>query len=704
MNDPNGLVYYNGKYHLFFQHNPFGMQAGNNSWGHAVSTNLVTWEEKPIAIPMKNGVKIFSGSVVVDWKNTSGFGINGKPPLVAIYTGKTTVEDQRIAYSNDEGLTWTNYSANPVLTMNNNQFRDPKVVWHDETQKWIMVVSTGAYQSIAFYSSPDLKRWTAMPGFGGQGNRTAMWECPDLLRLPVDGDSTNKKWALVHSVSPSAQYFIGGFNGEKFLWDDTPLTNSTLIDDFENTYDKWRVSGNCFGTAPATGTSTFQGYQGSKLIRSGINGNTMVGKMISTEFIIQKNYISFLISGGYDMKKLRISLIVDGETKETSTGMNEAIMKWRNWDVSRFTGRTAHIEIVDSATGGWGSINVDQIIQSEKMADFVNMGQVDYGKDFYAVQSFSDVPDGRKIWIAWLGNWSYAEAAPTTPWKGIMTIPREVKLETHNGMLRLVQRPVEELKSLRKNNISFRNRTVNSINAALNENMINSIQANTSFRQFELKTKLSVRNKSGFSFKFKKSGGQYTEFVFDFLNKQIRFDRSRSGALTHDGSFSQIQIAPLITENDSIDIHLFVDNSSVELFASNGQVVMSNQLFPDSTSNRIELTSLNEDFTIEEFDIWRFQKTGVLPGPVIEKFPLFKIYPNPVINGNGVTIKVKDELAGKVDFKVIDATGKILSGFAFESNSIILPRNKLPLNKGLYFIYASYGHVSQTEKIVLLDH
>ena len=180
MNDPNGLVHYNGKYHLFYQCNPSGIGPGNVSWGHAISTDLVNWEEKPIAIPVQNGVMAYSGSVVVDWKNTSGFGINGKPPLVALYTGKTNVEDQRVAYSNDEGLTWTNYSQNPVLSLNNNQFRDPKVTWHEETQKWIMVVSQGAWQGIRFFTSPDLKkldlnrgiwshrkylRFLGMPGF-----------------------------------------------------------------------------------------------------------------------------------------------------------------------------------------------------------------------------------------------------------------------------------------------------------------------------------------------------------------------------------------------------------------------------------------------------------------------------------------------------------------------------------------------------------
>ena len=181
MNDPNGLVCYNGKYHLFYQCNPSGIEPGNTSWGHAISTDLVNWQEQPVAIPVQNGVMAYSGSVVVDWNNTSGFGINGNPPLIAIYTGKTNVEDQRIAYSNDEGLTWTNYDQNPVLEMNNNQFRDPKVIWHKESQKWIMAVAIPAYQGIRFYSSTNLKNWTHLTAFGSVGNLNGLWECPDFF-------------------------------------------------------------------------------------------------------------------------------------------------------------------------------------------------------------------------------------------------------------------------------------------------------------------------------------------------------------------------------------------------------------------------------------------------------------------------------------------------------------------------------------------
>jgi sucrose-6-phosphate hydrolase SacC (GH32 family) len=701
MSDPNGLVYYNGKYHMFYQYNPYGTQPANQSWGHAISKDLVNWEERPVAIPIRNGLMVYSGCVVVDWKNTSGFGTNGKPPLVAIYTGASTVQDQRIAYSNDEGNTWTNYSGNPVLTMNNNQFRDPKVTWNENMQKWIMVVSQGSYQGIRIYSSPNLRNWTIVNGFAPTGNLSGMWECPDLFKMQIDSDSTKEKWVLAHSVTPNAQYFIGKLDSSQFTWEKV-LPNGILIDDFEgDNYNNWTVTGTSFGSSPIKGTASSSGYLGNKLINSFSDGNAAQGKLVSHDFTISKRFISFLIGGGYYPTGTYIKLIVNGETIRSGTGMNEDLMKWRNWDVSSFIGRKGRIEIVDSVTGVWGHINIDHLIQSDAEVDNVNYGQVDYGKDFYALQTFSDIPNGRKIWIAWMNNWSYATATPTTPWKGIMSIPREITLQTRNGQLKLIQNPIEELTTLRKSNISFRNKNVSEINSALNNNMINNIQSNTSFKQFELKAKIAVQNKSGFSLKFKKYGVQYSEFVFDFVNKEIRFDRSRSGALTADQYYRQLQIAPLIVQDGFIDLHLFVDNSSVELFSGGGEVVMSNLIFPDSVSNRIEFTSLDEDFSIEEFDIWKFQKSFVLPGQPIENFPLFKLYPNPVVNSNGVTIKIKEQMVGEVKFKLFDDTGTLIYEFLPSSNSMILPRNKMATSKGILFLKGSYGSFTQTEKIVV---
>ena len=705
MSDPNGPVYYNGKYHLFYQYNPLGILPVNMSWGHAVSTDLINWEEKPVAMPVQNGVQVYSGSVVVDWNNTSGFGINGKPPLVAIYTGASSVQDQRIAYSNDEGTTWTNYSGNPVLSMNNNQFRDPKVIWHKESQKWIMVVSQGSYQGIRFYSSSNLKNWVALPGFGPAGNKSAFWECPDLFKLSVDNDTSNMKWVLIHSVSPTAQYFVGDFTGEQFSWQNA-VPSGIIIDDFEsNDYNSWIATGSSFGNSPALGTGAVSGYLGSRLINSSSpNGTGAQGKLVSSSFVISKKYISFLIGGGYNPEKGCIKLVVNGEAVRSSTGMNENLFKWKNWDVSSFAGQTAHIEIVDSVTGRWGHVNVDHIIQSDIMNDDVNYGQVDYGKDFYAVQSFSDMPDGRRVWLAWINNWNYAGQIPTSPWKGIMSIPREVKLEVHNGQLKLVQKPIEELKILRSSGLNLDNESLSSINNSL-RNVISTTLHTPTFKQFELKVKVSVANKNGFSLKFKKSGLQYTEFIFDFINKQIIFDRSKNSGgtiLSADATFKDRQVAPLIIEDGFIDLHLFVDNCSAELFAGGGQMVMSNLIFPDSTSNKIEMTSLGDDFIFEEFDIWKLEKRAFVPTQTIQQYSIFKVYPNPIVNNNGITVKIEDGMVGKVTFNLFDITGKQITEFQPSSNSIIIPRNKLGRNKGMYFLRGSDGQTTQTEKLVIL--
>lgn len=696
---------------MFYQYNPSGILWGNMSWGHAVSTDLINWEEKPVAIPVQNGVMAFSGSVVVDWNNTSGFGINGKPPLIAIYTGaRPTIQDQRLAYSNDEGLTWTAYSQNPVIQSNNNQFRDPKVIWHKESQKWIMVVATGFNNKIRFYSSPDLKTWKLLQDFGPVGNVSGVWECPDFFKLPIDNDTNNTKWVLLHSVTAQnrAQYFIGDFDGEHFTWT-SKTPNGELIDDFEHeNYKNWIVTGTAFGSGPAIGNlesqKTVSGYLGYKLINSFRAGNSSVGKLVSPEFNIQKNYIGFLIGGGDLLNGAYIKLVVNGETVRTGTGQGDDFMKWKNWDVSNFIGQTAHLEVVDSVTGMWGHILVDHIIQSDVMIDHVNNGQIDNGEDFYAAQSFSDMPDGRRIWLGWLNNWNYAASIPTMPWKGIMSIPRELKLETHNGQLKLVQAPVNELKNLRKDGLSFSNTTLDVINNSL-RNVINNSLYNPTFKQFELKAKVAVTNQDGFSIKFKKNGVQYSEFIFDFANKEIRFNRSRSGKLTDNGMFRKMQTAPLIVENGFMDVHLIVDNCSAELFSGNGQIVMSNQIFPDSTSNKIELTALDEDIIFESFKVWKIEKRASLPtSPVVIKDPLFHFYPNPIANSNSLTLKVRDEMKGQVIFKIFNSSGILVSEFQPSSNSLIIPINKVPSAGGLYFITGSDGITTQTEKLVVLGH
>jgi fructan beta-fructosidase len=227
INDPNGLVYFDGEYHLFFQYNPFGNVWGHMTWGHAVSTNLINWSHLPPAIPEENGIMIFSGTVVVDKTNSSGFaGNTGKVPMVAIYTGhrEGINQSQHLAYSLDKGRTWTKYDKNPILDLGKKDFRDPKVFWYEPDNKWVMVVALPLEKKIQFYRSQNLKDWTYMSDFGPAGDTSGIWECPDLFRVPVQHSRNEYKWVLMHSPAPYMQYFVGDFNGTSFK-NENPFNN-----------------------------------------------------------------------------------------------------------------------------------------------------------------------------------------------------------------------------------------------------------------------------------------------------------------------------------------------------------------------------------------------------------------------------------------------------------------------------------------------
>lgn len=233
MNDANGLVFKDGEYHLYFQYNPYGSVWGNMHWGHSVSRDLVHWQHLPVAIERDTMGHIFSGSCVVDARNDAGTGTNN---IIAFYTSHRNMQPghqrqvQCMAYSSDNGRTFTKYEGNPIITPFDGleNFRDPKVFWYAPQEKWVMIVS--ADKNMRFYESRNLKDWTYMSEWGeGYGPQPNQFECPDFIQLPVDGDKQRMKWVMIVNINPGfvyggsgTMYFVGDFDGHRFTCDTKP--------------------------------------------------------------------------------------------------------------------------------------------------------------------------------------------------------------------------------------------------------------------------------------------------------------------------------------------------------------------------------------------------------------------------------------------------------------------------------------------------
>ena len=243
MNDPNGLVWYEGEWHLFYQHN----LDGKLHWGHAVSADLTRWTPLPTALFPDADGDVWSGSAVVDVEDVSGF-FGGGSGLIAFWTHHNTLAPPRgpqaqcLSFSRDRGRTWTPYAGNPVVPNPHiADFRDPKVIHHKPSGQWVMAVAV--FDRIHFYTSPDLKCWTFGSAFGeGQGSHAGVWECPDLFPLSVDGSPGESRWVLIVSISGEGcvrtQYFVGDFDGANFrsenpaetiLWSDGGMDNYAAV-------------------------------------------------------------------------------------------------------------------------------------------------------------------------------------------------------------------------------------------------------------------------------------------------------------------------------------------------------------------------------------------------------------------------------------------------------------------------------------------
>ena len=461
MNDPNGLVYFDGEYHLFYQHNPHGNSWGHMSWGHAVSRDLVHWRHLPIALYEEYGVMIFSGCCVVDHNNTSRFGKNGKPPMVAIYTGHGLgKQTQDIAYSNDRGRTWTKYEGNPVIDKNEADFRDPKVFWHEPTGNWIMVVSMATDKYVEFYSSADLKTWTYLSKFGPAGVKgKPNWECPDIFELPIEGEIDKTKWVL--EVDMGAGSVAGGSGGEYFIG----------------------------------------------------------------EF--------------------------DGREFKCDHDLNQS--QW-----------------------------------------------VDYGRDFYAPVSFSDIPrsDGRRIWIGWMNNWE-TSLVPTKPWRSAMSIPRVLSLRNSGDTYRLVQTPVKEIESLRGKLITLSNVTVDG------DKSLSSL--GVSGDRLEVMATLAIGDAETCGLKFRVGANEETVVAYNTSSGKLFVDRTKSGETDFHPAFAGVHSAPVKLVDGKIKLHIYVDSSSIEVFANDGATVLTERIFPGPTSVDVWGFCQGGKALISELKAWNLQ-------------------------------------------------------------------------------------------------
>ncbi|RCX13562.1 levanase [Fontibacillus phaseoli] len=461
MNDPNGMVYFKGEYHLFFQHHPKGLTWGTMHWGHAVTKDLVTWEELEIALAPDEFGTIFSGSAVVDWHNTTGF-FEEEPGLVAIFThhlevpGSPLVETQSLAYSKDRGRTWTKHEGNPVLKHDSYlDFRDPKVFWHYETERWIMILACG--QTVCLYHSPDLKSWTFGSEFGaGIGFHGGVWECPDLFPLNVDGDASRQKWILLVSIGDDpayaegsrTQYFTGNFDGLTF----TPDQESNTV-------------------------------------------------------------------------------------------------RW-----------------------------------------------LDHGRDNYAGVSWSDIPreDGRRLFIGWMSNWKYANLTPAEGFRGAMTLPRELKLQTgKDGGITLVQKPVQELESARVPVLALANVTGAEAVQALGSLQLDSYELN-----------VVIPSGSSLAFKVRTAGLEETVVGVNGVRGELYVDRTKSGLHDFHEQFRGVHTAKLQSPGESIDLHIYVDRSSVEVFANGGQAVITDLIYPDAESKGISLAADDDGLVLASLTVY----------------------------------------------------------------------------------------------------
>lgn len=467
MNDPNGMVYYEGEYHLFYQYYPYGAVWGPMHWGHAVSTDMVHWERLPIALyPDENGY-IFSGSAVIDWNNSAGLQTGEYKTMIAVFTHDSpSGQAQSIAYSTDKGRTWHKHPANPVLPNPGiADFRDPKVFWHESSGQWIM--SLAAHDRILLYGSTNLVNWFLLSDFGaGEGSPAGVWECPDLFPLSVDGNNADQKWVLLVSINNGApaggsgtQYFIGSFDGVRFIND----------------------------------------YPGETL---------------------------------------------------------------------------------------W----------------------LDYGKDNYAGVSWSDDPDGRRVYVGWMSNWNYATATPASTWRGAMTLPRELALTRIGDRVCLVQNFIQELESIRLPALELNSKIV-----VPGVNELAGFNGST----YEIIAQFDDAGSSAqeYGFKVRTGDGKFTTVAYHRAEPVVFLDRRFTANSDFHPDFSSVIGQHMVSRNGKVRLHIFVDSSSVEVIGNNGLASLTDLIFPDPGHTGLELYSIGGTVLLDHLEIHSITSSAAPASP-----------------------------------------------------------------------------------------
>ena len=457
MNDPNGMFYKDGRWHLYYQWNPYGSKWQNMTWGHSSSSDLINWEHHPAAIEPNGLGAVFSGSSAIDTENSAGF---GKDAVIAMYTSAGASQIQSLAYSHDNGETFTIYPGNPVLTLES-EARDPNMFWNPETKLWTLILAHALDHEMLIFTSPDMKEWTLQSSFGkGLGAQDGVWECPDLFELPVDG-TEQTKWVLLCNINPGGpfggsgiQYFIGDFDGKTF-----------------------KADTDAKGTVPT---------------------------------------------------------------------------KW-----------------------------------------------LDYGKDNYAIVSWSNAPDKRRTAIGWMSNWQYAAEVPTKQFRSANTLPREISLFTgDDGQIYAASVPSPELTALRgKLAVSTKSINVNKKGKTI-------ILPSENDGACEILMDIDPLKAGSISLTLSNEKGEKSILTYAPNYETLSFDRRESGIVDFSQDFPAITLTPTFNGGKNLGLRIFVDRSSIEVFANEGKGVMTNLVFPTTPYNKLTITTDGGNVKVRNLKIY----------------------------------------------------------------------------------------------------